>query len=119
MVEDKQTEPRIGLAGVRREERRIAAYGAAAKGNTFLNAAGVTARDIPMVADAGSAKQGRLLPGSRIPVVAPEALLDARPQEVLALPWNIADEIASVLAPMRAWGGRMVTAIPRIAVRAI
>ncbi len=94
---------------------RLAAYGAAAKGNTLLNAAGITAADIAMVADRNPAKQGRLLPGSRIPVVTPEALLDWRPEEVLILPWNIAGEIAGELRAMRAWGGRLAVAVPRMA----
>jgi SAM-dependent methyltransferase len=107
------------LDSSRRDGHAIAAYGAAAKGNTFLNAACVGAADIPCVADAGRAKQGRLLPGSRIPVVTPQEMLDGRPYEVLALPWNIADEIAAVLHPMREWGGRMVTAIPEISSRPV
>jgi hypothetical protein len=102
-----------------RSGRRIAAYGAAAKGNTFLNAAGVGAADIACVADAGPAKQGRLMPGSRIPIVTPQEMLEGRPDEVLALPWNIADEIAGVLQPMREWDGRMVTAVPRLSSRPV
>jgi hypothetical protein len=91
--------------------RRIGAYGAAAKGNTFLNAAGVTSADIVAVADASPAKQGRLLPGSRIPVVAPAALLAMPLDDILILPWNIASEIA---AQCRAGGfnGRLLTAVP-------
>jgi hypothetical protein len=95
--------------------RHIAAYGAAAKGNTLLNAAGITAADIAMVADRNPAKQGRKLPGSRIPVVPPETLLAFRPDEVLILPWNIAPEIAAELNPMAAWGGRLLVAVPRLA----
>jgi SAM-dependent methyltransferase len=95
--------------------RRIAAYGAAAKGNTLLNAAGITAADIAMVADRNPAKQGRKLPGSRIPVVPPDALLAFRPDEVLILPWNIATEIAAELKPVATWGGRLLVAVPRLA----
>ncbi len=95
---------------------RVAAYGAAAKGNTLLNAAGITSADIRMVADRNPTKQGRLLPGSRIPVVAPAALLEFRPKEVLILPWNIADEIAGELAPLVAQGSRLTTAIPELRV---
>ncbi len=94
--------------------RRIAAYGAAAKGNTLLNAAGITAADIAMVADRNPAKQGRLLPGSRIPVVTPEELLAFRPDEVLILPWNIAPEVAGELRAIRAWGGRLLVAVPTL-----
>lgn len=93
--------------------RRIGAYGAAAKGNTFLNAAGVTAADILAVADRSPAKQGRLLPGSRIPVVTPEALLAMPLDDILVLPWNIGAEIA---AQLRAGGfrGRVLIAVPAV-----
>ncbi|QYU70024.1 class I SAM-dependent methyltransferase [Leptolyngbya sp. 15MV] len=91
--------------------RRIGAYGAAAKGNTFLNAAGATASDILAVADRSTAKQGRLLPGSRIPVVTPEVLLAMPLDDILVLPWNIGAEIASQI---RAAGfrGRVWIAVP-------
>jgi hypothetical protein len=96
---------RAWLAASRAAGRRIGAYGAAAKGNTFLNAAGVTAADILAVADLSPAKQGRLLPGSHIPVVTPEALLDMRLDDILVLPWNIADEIAAYLRGQGFAGG--------------
>ena len=91
---------------------RLAAYGAAAKGNTLLNACGITARDLICVADRNPAKQGKRMPGSRIPVVSPEALAAERPDDVLVLPWNIADEIAAELAPLRAAGTRLWVALP-------
>jgi SAM-dependent methyltransferase len=103
---------RAHLAAMR--GRRVAAYGAAAKGNTLLNAAGVTAAAIAMVADRNPAKQGRLLPGSRIPVVTPEALLAFRPEEVLILPWNIVPEIAGELRALRERGGRLIVAVPEL-----
>lgn len=95
--------------------RRVAAYGAAAKGNTFLNAAGVKADFILAVADRNPVKQGRLLPGSHIPVVSPEELLALAPDDILILPWNIAHEIVENL---RAAGyhGRLLTAVPRMEV---
>jgi hypothetical protein len=92
--------------------RGLAAYGAAAKGNTLLNCCGITARDIICVADRNPAKQGKLLPGSHIPVVSPEALTAARPDDVVVLPWNIADEVAAELAPLRAAGTRLWVAVP-------
>ena len=67
-----------------------------------------------MVADRNPAKQGRLLPGSRIPVVTPEELLAFRPDEVLILPWNIAPEVAGELRAIRAWGGRLLVAVPTL-----
>ena len=93
--------------------KRIAAYGAAAKGNTFLNAAGAGASDILAVADRSPGKLGRLLPGSHIPVVTPEALLALEPDCILILPWNIADEIVTQL---RAAGfrGELVTVVPEL-----
>lgn len=93
--------------------RKIAAYGAAAKGNTFLNAARVRRGDILAVADLSPAKQGRLLPGSHIPVVTPQELLNLRPDDILILPWNIAPEIVSQL---RAAGHRsgIWTAVPEM-----
>ena len=100
------------LDAARRAGRRVVAYGAAAKGNTFLNAAGVGAADITMVADRNPQKQGRLLPGSRIPIVSPATLIAARPDDVVILPWNIATEVAGEIAAIRAQGGRLWTAIP-------
>jgi C-methyltransferase C-terminal domain/Putative zinc binding domain/Methyltransferase domain len=79
---------------------RVAAYGAAAKGNTLLNAAGVRAGDLLVVADGSREKQGRWLPGSRVPIVAPSALAESTPTDVLVLPWNIAGEIVAVLADL-------------------
>ncbi len=91
--------------------RMVAAYGAAAKGNTFLNACGVGARDIAMVADRSPAKQGRLLPGSHIPVVTPEQMRAARPDDVVILPWNLADEIAGEL---HGSGSKLWVAMPTL-----
>ncbi|MCA3280316.1 MAG: methyltransferase domain-containing protein [Roseomonas sp.] len=90
---------------------RLGAYGAAAKGNTFLNAAGVTAADFMAVADRNPAKQNRVLPGSAIPVVSPDALLAMNPDAILILPWNLASEISGQL---RAAGfkGRLAIALP-------
>jgi len=100
------------LAEARREGRRIAAYGAAAKGNTFLNYCGVTAKDIIAAFDANPAKQGRFLPGSHVPILAPEATREVRPDDVLILPWNLKDEIIGQLGYIRDWGGRFLVASP-------
>jgi len=85
------------------DERRAAGatvvgYGAAAKGNTLLNAAGATADDLVAVADANTTKQGSFLPGSRVPIVSPEALSAAAPTDVLLLPWNLRTEVVPLLA---------------------
>ncbi len=101
------------LARAKTEGKTVAAYGAAAKGNTFLNYCGVTAQDIPYVADASHAKQGRLLPGSHIPIISPADLLRKQPDYVVILPWNLAGEITQQLAGMRAAGTQFVTAIPQ------
>ncbi|RAI56223.1 class I SAM-dependent methyltransferase [Roseicella frigidaeris] len=107
---------RAWLAEAAAAGRRVCAYGAAAKGNTLLNAAGVTAAQILAVADRSPEKQGRLLPGSRIPVVAPEAMLAQRPDEILILPWNIEAEIARQLREA-GYRGRFAIAVPHLAVR--
>jgi SAM-dependent methyltransferase len=96
----------------KRAGRTVAAYGAAAKGCTLLNYAGVRPDLLPFVVDASPHKQGRFLPGSRIPVLAPEALHKHCPDFVLILPWNLREEIAADQAAVRGWGGRFVTAVP-------
>jgi hypothetical protein len=94
--------------------RRIGAYGAAAKGTTFLNASRTTPADITVVADRNLLKQGRFLPGCRIPVTSVQGLVDARPDEVVILPWNIADEIADELRGLKGWSAKLLTAVPRL-----
>jgi SAM-dependent methyltransferase len=105
------------LVDAKRDGQRVAAYGAAAKGNTFLNYAGVRRDLVAFVADRNPAKQGRFLPGSRIPVVDEAHLRAERPDFVLILPWNIRAEIQEQLDYVRAWGGRFVVAVPRLEVR--
>jgi SAM-dependent methyltransferase len=100
------------LAAAKREGKRVAAYGAAAKGNTLLNFCGVTPQDIAFVADRNPHKQKKFLPGTHIPVVSPEELLQAQPDYVLILPWNLRDEIRQQLKGIEAWGGRFVTPVP-------
>ena len=100
------------LAEASREHKTVAAYGAAAKGNTLLNFCGVTPADVPLVADRNPHKQSKFLPGTHIPVVSPEALLMARPDYVLILPWNLQEEIRQQLRGIKEWGGRFVTPVP-------
>jgi SAM-dependent methyltransferase len=100
------------LAAAKAAGQTVAAYGAAAKGNTLLNACAVTAADIALVVDRNPVKQGRYLPGSRIPICAPEALKAARPDFVLILPWNLTAEIVEQHAYVRDWGGRFVVPVP-------
>lgn len=92
----------------------VCAYGAAAKGNTFLNYCGVGPELVIVVADRSPHKQNTMLPGSRIPVVSPEDMLALRPDYILILPWNLKDEIIRQLKEIRSWGGSFVTAIPEL-----
>lgn len=104
------------LLDARRNGKQVVCYGAAAKGNTLLNYAGVRPDLLPYVVDASPHKQGRYLPGCRIPVVAEVAIRETRPDFVVILPWNLREEIAAQLAYIREWGGKFVTAVPRLAV---
>lgn len=104
------------LLKAKRAGKRICGYGAAAKGNTFLNYLGVGTDFIDAVADRSPHKQGTLLPGSRIPVVAPEVLDELEPDYILVLPWNLKAEVAEQMAHARGWGGQFVVAIPEILV---
>jgi hypothetical protein len=96
--------------------RRVAAYGAAAKGNTLLNFAGVRPHLLPYVVDKNPAKQGKFLPGSRILVVDEAHLHADQPDYVLILPWNLKGEVVEQLAYVREWGGKFVTAVPGISI---
>jgi hypothetical protein len=111
-VEAVRASFRAFLAKAAGAGKRVAAYGAAAKGNTFLNSCAVTAGEIACVFDANPAKQGRHLPGSHIPIRAPQAVAEVRPDYVVILPWNLQDEITGQLAYIAEWGGRFVIASP-------
>ncbi len=104
------------LIDAKRRGWRVGAYGAAAKGNTLLNFAGVRPDLLPYVVDRNPAKQGRFMPGSRIPIVTEQHLQADRPDCVLILPWNLRDEVTEQLACVRGWGGRFVTAVPELEV---
>ncbi|MDB5894677.1 MAG: SAM-dependent methyltransferase, partial [Rhodoferax sp.] len=96
------------------EGGRVGAYGAAAKGNTLCNFAGVRPHLLPYVVDKNPAKQGKFMPGSRIPIVDEAHLRAHRPSHVLILPWNLKGEVMAQLSYIREWGGRFVTAVPRL-----
>jgi SAM-dependent methyltransferase len=100
----------------KRAGRTVAAYGAAAKGNTLLNYAGVKPDLLPFVCDAAPSKQGKYLPGSHLPILPPAALREHKPDSVLILPWNLMTEVVEQLGYIRDWGGRFVTAVPNLAV---
>jgi 2-polyprenyl-3-methyl-5-hydroxy-6-metoxy-1,4-benzoquinol methylase len=105
------------LLQARADGKRVVGYGAAAKGNTLLNYAGVKPDLLAWVADANPHKQGKYLPGSRIPIVSPERIDIEKPDYVLVLPWNLLDEITQAFAGIRAWDGRFVIAIPELIIR--
>jgi SAM-dependent methyltransferase len=96
--------------------KKIAAYGAAAKGNTLLNYAGVKTDLLPFVCDAAPSKQGKFMPGSHIPILAPENIEKLKPDYVLILPWNIADEVMEINASVHKWGSKFVKAVPQLEV---
>lgn len=100
----------------KRAGKKIAAYGAAAKGNTLLNYAGVKPDLLPFVSDAAKAKQGKFMPGSHISIVPPSELDDSNLDYVLILPWNIANEIQQQNAAQKSKGVRFVTAVPELTV---
>ena len=104
------------LEDARRAGKTVAGYGAPAKGNTLLNYCGVDAALLPFTVDANPHKQGRLLPGSHIPIVKPDAIRQRRPDYVLILPWNIKDEIMEAASYVRDWGGCFVVPIPEVTV---
>ncbi len=105
------------LCDQRATGKSVAGYGAAAKGNTLLNYCGIKGDElVRFVADASPHKQGRFLPGSHIPVVAPERIDEAKPDFIIIFPWNLRDEIIGQLGHARSWGAQFVTAIPGLQV---
>ncbi len=104
------------LVGAKREGRQLVGYGAAAKGNTLLNYAGVRPDLMAYVVDNNPAKQGMYLPGSRIPIVDEQRIVDDPPDIVLVLPWNIRNEVARRLGSLNGWSGTVVTAVPQLRV---
>jgi hypothetical protein len=102
----------VFLIEQRRAGKSTVAYGAAAKGNTLLNYAGVKPDLLAYVCDAAPSKQGKFMPGSHIPIVSPDELRKTRPDTVLILPWNIADEVSQQLSYITEWGGKLAVAVP-------
>ena len=102
------------LIEAKRQGKSIAAYGAAAKGNTLMNFAGIRHDLIRFVVDKNPAKQGKFMPGSRIPIVSEDRLIEERPDYVVILPWNLREEIMQQLAYVQEWGGKFVTAVPNL-----
>ena len=104
------------LVDARSGGKRLGAYGAAAKGNTLMNFAGIGPDLIPFVVDQNPAKQGKFMPGSRIPIVPEEHLQRVKPDYVIILPWNIRTELQKQMAYVENWGGQFVTAVPALEV---
>jgi SAM-dependent methyltransferase len=102
------------LLQAKADGKRVVGYGAAAKGNTLLNYAGVKPDLLAWVADANPHKQGKYLPGSRIPIVSPERIAIEKPDYVLVLPWNLLSEVSQQLGEVRQWGGQFVIAVPEL-----
>lgn len=102
------------LIGARRDGKRVVGYGAPAKGNTLLNFCGVRTDLLAYTVDRSPHKQGRLLPGTRIPILSPDEIARTKPDYVLILPWNLRDEITAQMAHVRSWGGKFVVPIPRV-----
>jgi hypothetical protein len=102
------------LIEAKRKGQKVVGYGAAAKGNTLLNYAGVRPDLLPYVVDINPAKQGKYMPGSRIPILPTEELLEKRPDYLLILPWNISGEIKKQNNWLTVLGTKFVTALPKM-----
>jgi hypothetical protein len=104
------------LIAARREGKQVVGYGAPAKGNTLLNYCGVRGDFLDYVVDLSPHKQGLYLPGTRLPIHAPDRIAETEPDYVLILPWNLRDEIVEQMAHVCEWGGRFVTPVPTVQV---
>jgi SAM-dependent methyltransferase len=104
------------LIAARWDRKSVAGYGAPGKGNTLLNYCGIRSDLLDYTVDRNPYKQGKFLPGTHIPIYAPEKLAETRPDFVLILPWNLRDEIVQQLSFVRTWGGRFVVPIPEVCV---
>ena len=100
----------------KRAGKNIVGYGAPAKGNTLLNYCGVRTDFVDYTVDRSPHKQGRFLPGTRIPITSPDRIRETTPDFVLILPWNLRQEIMAQMADIAEWGGRFVVAIPEVTV---
>ena len=100
------------LMDLRRKGKRIAGYGAPGKGNTLLNYCGIRTDFLDYTVDRNPYKQGKFLPGTRIPIFPPERIFETRPDYVFILPWNFKDEIMAQMSGIRDWGGRFIVPIP-------
>jgi len=115
-VRESKREILAFLIDLKRQGKRIAAYGAPGKGNTLLNYCGIRTDFIDYTVDRSPHKQGNYLPGSRIPILAPEVIWSDRPDYLFILPWNLKDEIIAQEAGIRDWGGKFIVPLPHVAV---
>ncbi|MBT6229113.1 MAG: SAM-dependent methyltransferase, partial [Candidatus Scalindua sp.] len=104
------------LIQAKEKGKTIVGYGAPAKGNTLLNYCGIRTDFIDYTVDRSVYKQGRYLPGSHIPIEAPDKIKETRPDYIFILPWNIKDEIMEQMSFIREWGGKFIVPIPRVEV---
>ncbi|MFO1300379.1 MAG: class I SAM-dependent methyltransferase [Burkholderiaceae bacterium] len=104
------------LIDAKERGKRVVGYGAPGKGNTLLNYCGIRTDFLDFTVDANPYKQGKFTPGTRIPILPPSAIREARPDYVLILPWNLKDEISRAAGYVSEWGGKFVTPIPRVQV---
>jgi len=115
-VEEARAGLRMFFDDRRRDGKSVAGYGAPSRGNTLLNSSGVTASDVAFVVDLAPSKQGRYLPGSRIPIYSPTKVDETRPDYLLILTWDLRDEIIGQMSHVRAWGCRFVVPLPSVSV---
>mgnify|MGYP000026372435 CR=1 FL=1 len=115
-VKDTKRKLLTFLIDAKRQGKRVVGYGAAAKGNTLLNYCGIRSDFLDYVVDLSPHKQNHLLPGTHLPIYAPEQIRATRPDYVLILPWNIKQEIEEKMAHVREWGGKFVVPIPEVRV---
>ena len=104
------------LIDLKRAAKNIVGYGAPAKGNTLLNFCGIRSDFLDFTVDKSPQKQGMFLPGTHIPIAAPEKIFETKPDYVLILPWNLRDEIVTQMSGIAAWGGKFVVPIPQVRV---
>jgi SAM-dependent methyltransferase len=119
--QEQANQVKNGLLGFLLEQKCqnkiVMGYGAAAKGNTLLNYAGIKPDLLPLICDAAPSKQEKFMPGSHIPIVSPEKLTELKPDWVLILPWNIADEVIKTHSYIYDWGGKFVTSVPELVIQ--
>lgn len=104
------------LTKAKQEGKKVAGYGAPAKGNTLLNYCNITTDLLPFTVDLSPHKQGHFLPGSRIPIYAPEKIEEFKPDYLLILPWNLKSEIQKQMSTIRNWGGKFIVPIPQVTI---